>query len=265
MDIFFIFVIGACVGSFANVCIYRIPEGKSVVFPRSMCRCGAPIPLWLNVPILSWLMLRGRARCCGRRIGVRYPLVEALVAIVFTAIYLKFDTLPSVAIGCFFLTLMIVAAFIDVDRLEVYDAMSIGGMICAVALSPFFPEWFGAEEAMIAMANSLGGALLGSGLMFWVAIFGELACKREAVGGGDIKLLGTIGAFLGWKGAIFAIFGGCFIGTVILVPVLLASMAMKKKSLQCWKEIPFVPFLTAGSIAYIFFGQSMVRLLFSIS
>ncbi|MDR1232899.1 MAG: prepilin peptidase, partial [Puniceicoccales bacterium] len=226
----FIFVLGACVGSFLNVCIYRIPQGESIVFPRSRCKCGAQIPWFLNIPLLSWLFLRGRAYCCGHNIPARYFVVEILTAILFVMVFAISDSPSNFIIGSGFCSLLLAIAFIDMDTMEIYDVMSVGGMFVGFVISLFFPGWHGEQSSISSLVKSVSGACLGSGLIFWMAVMGEMVFKKEAIGGGDVKLLGTIGAFIGWKGCLFSIFGGCLISTLTFLPLLLLWKLVKTKT-----------------------------------
>jgi len=218
-----VFLLGACVGSFLNVCIYRIPYAQSVVRPGSHCGCGAPIRWFDNIPVLSWLLLLGRARCCGRRFSVRYPVIELLTAALFAGSWLMHS--PGVAIaGMVFLSLLIGAAFIDLDHMIIPDGFSMGGSVAGVVLSFLVPAlhlaewqqvgWFPVDSLRSGL-HGISGALIGSGLLLWIGLLAEKMLRREAMGFGDVKLMGAIGAFCGWQGAIFAIFGGAVFGCVL--------------------------------------------------
>jgi leader peptidase (prepilin peptidase)/N-methyltransferase len=257
----FIFVIDACIVSFLNVRIYKIPSEKSIMFPRSHCKCGIQIPWWLNIPLLSWLFLRGKARCCGFSIPSRYFIVEALTAILFVMMFAVSDSPSNFIIGSGFCSLLLVIAFIDIDTMEIYDVMSVGGMLVGFIISFFFPGWHNERLGIHSLIKSLSGACLGSGLIFWIAVMGEMVFKKEAIGGGDVKLLGTIGAFIGWKGCLFAIFGGCLISTLIFLPPLLIWKLIKAKGFTISQEVPFAPVLVIGSITYILYGQNLLEAL----
>jgi leader peptidase (prepilin peptidase)/N-methyltransferase len=261
VDFIVVFIIGACIGSFLNVCIYRVPAGQSIVFPRSRCRCGATIPFWKNVPILAWLFLRGRASCCGQRIPIRYLIVESLTAILFVAIFAVRDSMENFVICCIFCSLLLVIAFIDIDTMEIYDAMSIGGMCLGIIISLLCPGWHGGSSAAYSLLDSLWGIFFGSGLIFWVAAIGELFFKKEAMGVGDIKLMGTIGAFLGWKGCLCAIFGGCLASSIVLLPIIIILRLVRGKKFRLRHEIPFAPFLVVGSIMYVLCWEELCWLL----
>jgi leader peptidase (prepilin peptidase) / N-methyltransferase len=210
-------VFGACVGSFLNVCIYRIPAGKSVVHPGSHCACGQPIRWHDNLPILSWLLLRGKARCCGRPFSIRYPAVELLTALLFLAAALQFG--PGKALcAMLFVAMLVAASFIDIDHMIIPDRFSIGGAVIGVALALVVPSLHGQHHEFFLLASlragveAMLGLFVGSALVLWIGLLAEVVLKKEAMGFGDVKLLGCIGAFIGWKGAVFAVFGGAVLG-----------------------------------------------------
>ena len=212
-------LLGACVGSFLNVVIYRVPAEKSIVTPGSHCACGQPIKWRDNIPVLSWLLLRGRARCCGQRFSFRYPFVELLTAALFVACWLRFP--PAVALcGWIFLSCLIAATFIDLDHMIIPDVFTLGLGVAGVLLSLLVPALHGQHSGSFLLdsirsgATSLQGLLIGSGLVLWIALLAEVVLKKEAMGFGDVKFVGAIGAFCGWQGAVVSIFGGALIGTV---------------------------------------------------
>ena len=213
---------GACVGSFLNVVIYRLPKEESIVTPGSHCGCGQPIKWHDNIPILSWIALRGRARCCGRAFSVRYPFVEFLTAVLFVACWLKFP--PTVALcGAVFVSCLIAATFIDLDHFIIPDVFTIGLAVLGVLLSALVPALHGQHgdyffvDSLRAVARSMQGLLIGSSVVLWILILAETILRKEAMGFGDVKFLGAIGAFCGWQGALFAIFGGAVVGTIWFV------------------------------------------------
>ena len=211
-------VFGAMVGSFLNVCIYRIPAGKSIVTPGSHCACGQPIAWHDNIPVLSWFILRGKARCCGRAYSFRYAFVELLTALLFLACWLLFPPAKA-ACGMLFMSVLIAATFIDLDHMIIPDVCTIGAGLLGVLLSFLVPVLHGHHhdlfivDSLRAGIASLQGLLIGSGLVLWIALLAELALKKEAMGFGDVKFVGMIGAFCGWQGAVFSVFGGAIIGT----------------------------------------------------
>ncbi len=210
-------LLGACLGSFLNVCIYRIPKDESVVHPRSHCGCGRPIAWYDNLPVLSWLILRGRARCCGRAFSFRYPAVEVMTAALFLACWLLFPPGKAVA-GMVLCSIVICALFIDLDHMIIPDVFTIGGAATGVLLSLILPSLHGQTHDYFMIASlragreAVLGMLLGSALVLWIALFAEAIMKKEAMGFGDVKYLGALGAFVGWKGAVFGMFGGAMLG-----------------------------------------------------
>jgi len=223
-----IFVFGACWGSFLNVVIYRVPRKKSVVHPRSFCvTSGQPIPWYDNIPVLSWLLLRGRSRHDKQPISLRYPVVELLTAALFLAAWLLNP--PVIALlGFPFIALLIAGTFIDLEHMILPDFSTIGGMLLGVLLSFFFPvlHGYGGEapwiiEGMRGLISALLGVFIGSAVILWIAVLAETVLKREAMGFGDVLFMGCIGAFCGWQGALFAIFGGALLGTLVVIPLLL--------------------------------------------
>lgn len=259
------FVSGAIVGSFLNVCIFRIPAGESVVVPGSHCACGKPIPLWLNVPILAWLFLRGKAACCGRKISLRYPAVELLTAVIFAALWHCFAwqiAVPAMIFSAF----AIVLAFIDWDTMYLPDCVNapfvLAGLFCAAA----FPQMSGEETVFGSLFASLIGLGVGSMTAYWFRYFASLVFRREAMGEGDVILLGGIGAFLGWQGALFAFFFSSFIG---LFAVLMMRIFSKKKKAKPeggdeddGSALPLGPWLLIAAAVYFACGQKIIEAFF---
>ena len=227
-----VFLFGAIVGSFLNVCIYRIPAEKSVVFPGSTCACGKPIAWYHNIPILTWLILRGRASCCGEKFSIRYPAIECLTGLLFLASWLTH--MPVVAmIGMLYIAFLICSTFIDFDHMIIPDCFSIGGMVIGVVISICVPSLHGIEglpliENIQSGAVAVIGAVVGAGLVYWIAVLGEIVFRKPAMGEGDVKFVGFIGAFCGWQGAVFTMFGGALLGSIILLPILLVGRLLGK-------------------------------------
>lgn len=212
-------IFGACIGSFLNVCIYRIPKDESIIRPGSHCGCGHSIAWYDNIPVLSWLILRGRARCCGRPFSIRYPAIELLTAALFLGCWLLFPPGKAVA-GMVLCSILICATFIDLDHMLIPDVFTIGGAMAGLLLSMFLPVLHGHHHEFFVIASlrssvdSVLGLLVGSALVLWIALLAEVVLRKEAMGFGDVKFLGAIGAFVGWKGAVFAVFGGAMVGCV---------------------------------------------------
>ncbi len=214
-------ILGACIGSFLNVVIHRLPKDQSVVTPGSHCACGQPVRWYDNIPIFSWLILRGRARCCGQPFSIRYPAIELLTALLFLACWLLHP--PAVAVcGALFLSCLVAATFIDLDHMIIPDTFTLGLGVLGVLLSFLVPGLHGIGgdlfvlDAFRSAMIALKGLLIGSALVLWIALLAEALLKKEAMGFGDVKFVGAIGAFCGWQGAVFAIFGGAVVGTVWL-------------------------------------------------
>lgn len=274
------FVFGACVGSFLNVVIYRLPKEQSVVTPGSHCACGQPIKFYDNIPILSWLLLRGRARCCGRAFSFRYPFVELLTGALFVACWLRFP--PPVALcGWIFVSCLVAATFIDLDHFIIPDAFTIWLALLGVLLSTLVPALHGIESGY-AMVDSLRGAraallglLIGSSLILWIKLIAEALLRRDAMGFGDVTFMGAIGAFCGWQGAVVAIFGGAMVGTVWFAVAWLWEKATGRRAavappsetpegeeapLGFGAHVPFGPMLAiAGGLYFLFFRGPVLR------
>jgi leader peptidase (prepilin peptidase)/N-methyltransferase len=264
------FVFGAVVGSFLNVCIYRIPEGRSVIFPGSTCSCGQRIAWFDNIPILSWFLLCGKSRCCGQKFSVRYALIELLTGVLFYVSWCIHPPMVAI-IGFLFVAFLICATFIDFDHMIIPDRFSIGGMVIGVLISIFFPTLHGLESGSL-ISNiesgviSITGALIGAGLIYWISVLGEIVFRKPAMGEGDVKFVGFIGAFCGWQGAVFSMFGGAFIGSVILLPVLIIGRILNRQKkednlsedsneagdevIALGSQVPFGPMLAAGGLVY---------------
>ncbi|GLI37071.1 A24 family peptidase [Geobacter hydrogenophilus] len=241
----FSFLLGAAVGSFLNVCIFRLPAGESVVSPPSRCPvCGARIRPWHNIPILGWLILRGKCRDCGASISPRYPFVELLNGLLTLALFLKFGPTPTFLVLFVFCSALVAVTFIDLDHQIIPDVISLPGIVVGFACSFALP-WLGWKSSLI-------GIVAGGGSLLAVAWLYELLTKKEGMGGGDIKLLAMMGAFLGWRSVPFIIFASSLIGSVIGVTLML----VQKKDTKL--AIPFGPFLAAGAVLYIFFGKAII-------
>jgi leader peptidase (prepilin peptidase)/N-methyltransferase len=233
-----------------------------------------------NIPVLSWFILRGKCRACGSRFSSRYPMVELLTAVLFVGAWLRFEPLTAGVI-CIFIAMMLAAAFIDLDTMEIPDRFSLGGFILGIVFSLLIPalHGFGGDffmaDSLRSLMVSLQGAFIGSGLILWIALVAELVLRKEAMGFGDVKLMGAIGAFCGWQGAVFALFGGALLGLMVILPVLFANQKLSKNSQQAEKpeavenseekeeietglRIPFGPSLVAGAIVYLLISKDYV-------
>ncbi len=264
-----LFAIGTVVGSFLNVCIYRIPWQKSVIWPSSRCqRCLAEIAPQDNIPIVSWIALRGECRSCGTPIAARYPFVEALVGVLFAAVYVStvvygseipWGPLPaaipvSLAYHLSFVALLVAATFIDYDLWIIPDSVTVPGMVIGIGVGTIWPtirpapghaltHWDGFLVGLI-------GLLVGGGLTWTVRLIGSIVARREAMGFGDVTLMAMIGAYLGWQAAVLTFFIAPFFG---LSHALSKQLLRIRKHLTGQKpssadrEIPFGPYLSMGS------------------
>lgn len=241
----FVFIFGLCVGSFLNVCIYRLPASESIAHPRSRCMdCNSMIAFYDNIPLFSYLWLKGRCRHCGVKIGLRYPTVELLGGLFALATFLKFGLGPEALIYYAFIACLLVVTFIDLDHRIIPDVITLPGI----------PIFFAASFALPDMTfkASLIGILAGGGSLYLVAWVYRLLTKKEGMGGGDIKLLAMMGALLGLKGVIFTIFLSSLVGTLSGLAVMLQSRKGMKLA------VPFGPFLSLGGITYIFLGTQVI-------
>jgi leader peptidase (prepilin peptidase)/N-methyltransferase len=240
-----IFLFGTIIGSFLNVCICRIPAGQSIVSPASRCpECGAAIRWYQNVPVVSYLLLRGRCASCGTAISLRYPLVETLTGLLFVWVWLRFGWQAATPLYWVFAAALVVITFIDLDHQIIPDVISLPGIIVGFLTALAIP-W-------LSWSDSLLGILLGGGSLFLVAEVYHRLTGQEGMGGGDIKLLAMIGAFLGWKAILPVIFLGSLAGSLVGVPLMIAKRSDGKLA------IPFGPFLTLGAIICLLWGRFLL-------
>ncbi len=234
----YFFAIGAAVGSFLNVVIYRQPRGESVVSPGSHCyACGQPIRWYHNIPIASYLLLRGKCAHCGAPFSPRYMLVELLTGILFTACFLRFGLSGPAFVYMLLCAALVAVFFIDLDHFLIPDVITLPGMavglVCALFVLP------------LSVMDAALGFAAGFGIFFLLAV-----AVPGGMGGGDIKLMGMLGLFLGLKAVLITIFLGSFIGAVI---GLIGKLFFGKGS-----KIPFGPYLVAGAIAALFFERKII-------
>jgi leader peptidase (prepilin peptidase)/N-methyltransferase len=237
---------GAMVGSFLNVCIYRLPKEESIVWPRSHCpACKKMIRFYDNIPLISYLLLRGKCRHCKESISLQYPLVEGITALSSLFLIMKFGPSLSYLFYFAFVAALIVITVIDLYHQIIPDVISLPGIGIGLLTSLIIPQ--------ITFFNSLMGILLGGGSLFLVATLYEWIFKREGMGGGDVKLLAMIGAFLGWKAVILTIILSSLIGSITGILI----MILKGKDFKY--AIPFGPFLSLGAVIALFYGESLMR------
>jgi len=250
----FVFILGAITGSFLNVCIYRLPKGRSIVFPGSHCpNCGAGISWFDNIPVLSYIVLLGKARCCKAGISFRYFIVEVLTGAAFLVTFMAFGLTAKFFAYLAFISGLIVATFVDFEIQEIPDEVSIGGLVLGLVLSVIFPSILNETSRAGGLINSFLGALAGGAMIYGMGMLGELAFKKEAMGGGDVKLLAMIGAFLGWKLTILTFFIAPLFGSVVGIIL---------KIREGRDVIPYGPYLSLAAVFSMFFGDRLLRLLF---
>ena len=251
----FVFLAGLCIGSFLNVCIWRIPRDESIVWPGSHCpACNHKIAPWDNVPLLSWLILNGKCRHCQAPISPRYFIVELLTGALFAGLWFVHGWSLFTPVYGFFAGALILGTFVDFDHLILPDRVTLGGMVAGLVLSFAFPELQGRSERLPALIQSVGGLALGFGILWTVATVGRLVLKREAMGFGDVKLLGAVGACLGWQAVLFAVFVSSLSGTLLGF----ALIALGKKELQ--SKIPYGPHIALAAVLWMLCGPACIEL-----
>jgi len=270
----FAFLLGLCVGSFLNVCVYRLPRGMSLLRPASHCPfCDEPILWHDNIPVIGWLKLRGLCRSCGVLISPRYMLVELLTGVVFLWIFAVHRAAPAdtvlagveaLAAYSLLAAALIAASFVDIERMIIPDEISIGGMYIAPIACLFFPAiiphdtyltlWL-LERAGLAHSAHLAGftaSILGMGIgaavVYFAGLLGRSLFRKEAMGFGDVKLMAMVGAFIGWQWVVLAFFTGCVLGAVVGVALLIRRRDT---------HIPFGPYLAGGSIIAMLHGDAV--------
>ncbi len=242
-----IFAVGACVGSFLNVCIYRIPAQKSIVSPGSSCpNCHQAIPFYLNIPILSFIVLAGRCRFCRIPISIRYPLIEALTGIFAVLAFNWFGPSLIFVYWFAFICTLITVSFIDLDHQIIPDVISLPGILIFASGVYILPD--------MTLLQSLAGIFSGGGILYAVAVLYGWLRKQEGMGGGDIKLLAMIGAATGVQGVLFTIFVSSIAGSAAGL-----VMMVFNRTTDATVKVPFGPFLSLGAILYLFYGESILH------
>ncbi len=237
-----IFIFGAVIGSFLNVCIYRLPRSKSIIRPNSFCpACEKSIKFYDNIPIASYIILGGKCRHCGAKISRRYPFVELITAVLFLFFYRRFGLSYELLAYTIFVSLLITISFIDYDFQIIPDVLSIGGLVAGLLIAFIRPGF--------RFMDGFYGVLTGGGVLFIIAYGYQLIARREGMGGGDIKLLAMIGSFTGFKGVLFSLIGGSIIGSLVGIPLML----MKKENMKY--AIPFGPFLSLAALIFLITGD----------
>jgi len=241
----FSIIFGAMVGSFLNVCIFRLPKEESIIWPGSHCPyCKNPIEFYDNIPLVSYILLKGKCRHCKKPISFQYPSIEGITALSSLFLIIKFGPSLSYLFYFAFVAALIVITVIDLYHQIIPDVISLPGIGMGLLASLIIPQ--------ITFFNSLIGVLLGGGSLFIVGTFYQWLFKREGMGGGDVKLLAMIGAFLGWKAVILTILLSSLIGSIIGILI----MVIKGKDFKY--AIPFGPFLSLGAVIALFYQNEII-------
>jgi leader peptidase (prepilin peptidase)/N-methyltransferase len=241
----FTFLTGAAMGSFANVVIYRVPAGRSIVSPASACPgCETPIRWYDNIPVASWFFLGGKCRDCGMGISARYPLVELLTAVLFVGVVLRLGVTVTAAGAAIFAWALVVVTFIDLDHRIIPNVITFPGMAAALLFS-FSSGHVTTVDALIGLAG-------GGGFLYLVAWVYLTMTRREGMGMGDVKLLGLIGAFLGWQALPVTIMTASLTGSLV------GLVAMRLSRADTTYAVPFGPFLSLGALVHLFAGREII-------
>ncbi len=265
IEVIFLGILGLIIGSFINVVIYRLPQGKSLFFPFSHCpKCQKLLKWYHNIPILSYLFLKGKCAYCGEKISIQYPLVEALSALLIISLYLRFkphfDLITFIFLAYFVLTLLTIS-FIDLKHKEIPDLLSL-----PLIFAGWFLSLLGKNPLHLSFVDSLISALAGMGLLFFIDTLYYHIAKRESIGMGDFKLMGGFGAYLGYQSFFNILFLASLLGVLsfLLFKVYLKLRGDKRaEEKPNWQEglraeIPFGPFLCLSALIYLFNPQSLL-------
>jgi len=267
----FSFILGSILGSFLNVCIYRLPKEESIVYPGSHCTsCKRSINFYHNIPILSYIFLKGRCSYCNSKIPFIYPTVETLTGLLFVATLWRFGLGLDTLFYLVFICGLIVIAFVDLEHMIIPNVITYPGILLGIFYNVLKTDWQNSLELAsnfsfgilnffellneIPILDSLFGVILGGGILLLIAYSYEIIKKRQGMGMGDVKLLALIGAFLGWQGVFFVIFLSSILGSIVGLSIIIARRGDLKYAL------PFGPFLSIAAIIYIFTGGFKILL-----
>ncbi len=240
-----IFILGLIVGSFSNVCIYRIPRNESIIYRASHCpKCHSNISPKDNIPLLSYILLKGRCRNCKGKISIQYPIVEFLNGLIYLIIYLIYGLSIQSLIYIILSSALIIIAFIDLNEQIVPDVISLPGIVIGFIISFFVPY--------ISFINSALGVVVGGGVILIIGLAGSVIFKKEAMGGGDVKLAAMIGAFLGWRYIIISLFLGFFLGALAGIILIMSKIKNREDA------VPFGPFIVLGSFITLLWGEKII-------
>ena len=244
-EIVIVFILGLVLGSFANVCIYRMPRNLSIVKPNSHCtNCNNFIKWYDNIPILSYIILKGKCRKCGSKISFIYPAIELICGLLFLSMYFLFGFSYILIPFCLLVFCLLVITVIDFDFQIIPDEISFFLIILGLLISPF--NIILGDTVLHRILNSFLGFLAGGGSLLLVAIVGKWIFGKDAMGGGDIKIMAGVGAFIGWDKVLFSIFIACLLGSIVGIYMILLKKIGRKQ------EIPFGPYLAISSFIVLF-------------
>ncbi len=249
------FTFGACIGSFLNVVIYRIPAGISLIYPPSRCpQCLHQLGITENVPVFGWLWLRGRCRWCKTNISSRYPIIEAVTGLLYMLVFWRFGYSLETVGYCAFLSWLLSLSMIDLDTMTLPSSLTKSGLVLGLIFQGVM-GWQAAQGQGIANRLMFGvsGALLGIWLIEIIALVGLLMMGQQAMGDADGKLMATIGAWIGWKYVFLSSFIACGIGSII------GGGAIALRMIERKQPIPFGPFLAFGGALSLFFGDAIIN------
>lgn len=249
MDIYItsiIFALGLAIGSFLNVVIYRVPRKEKIGRSRSRCtHCGQKLRWYHNIPLFSYIALRGKCAFCHKSISIRYPIVELSNALLYLYFLWQFDLTADFAVFSLLGSALLAIFFIDLDFQIIPDLITLPGIIAGLAIS-LIPGGIGIKASFI-------GLLVGGGSLYLVALLGDWVFKKESMGGGDIKMAAMLGAFLGWQKVLLIFISSAFIGAVVSVAILIFSARMREN-----RVVPFGPFLAAAAVLAMCYGDRII-------
>ncbi|NQY73678.1 MAG: prepilin peptidase [Candidatus Margulisbacteria bacterium] len=259
MDIYWsvcVLLVGLCFGSFLNVCIYRIPKNISLSNPPSTCpKCKTLIKWYDNIPALGWLALWGKCRACKASISVRYPIIELVFGLICLGLWIGhgvFMDQPFIAITyCLAAFGLLLGTFVDIEEMWLPDRVTIGGMIIFPIASVLIPELHDSVSWLSSLKSSLLGLAVGFGGFWTIGFLGTLVFRKDAMGFGDVKLMGGLGALFGWQAVLFILFISSLFGSIIGVGLI----CMNKKEMS--SQIPYGPYLALAAFAWMFGGSSL--------
>ncbi|PIQ85631.1 MAG: prepilin peptidase [Candidatus Omnitrophica bacterium CG11_big_fil_rev_8_21_14_0_20_45_26] len=250
----FLFLWGIFVGSFLNVCVHRFLKEESIIAPRSYCpNCRKSIAWYDNIPLISYILLGGRCRNCHLPIAMRYFFVELLTGLIFLGSVRYFGWTAQGGASIVLLTLLLGISAADLEEQIIPDEMSLSGILLGWLFSVTFPTLQSETSRWMALGQSFLGALVGGGMIYLTGVFGQFVFRKESMGGGDVKLMAMLGAFLGWANVLMVF----FIAPFLALPIGLYVKFKKKE-----EYIPFGPFLSLGGVLVLFFGEPLIRIFF---